>query len=120
MATVTVTLPSGAKPSGALVYADAFTVTLRHQNGWTKSFPTNAATLEVHDPVIAHQKFLATYTDKNSHDLFARLETLNHYRLKAGSWSLDILGGRGEDHLLVTGVTIERGHGLGPLVPRLA
>jgi cytochrome c oxidase cbb3-type subunit III len=66
-----VTLPSGAKPSGAPVYADAFTVTLRHQNGWTKSFPINAAKPEIHDPLMAHREFLATYTDKNSHDLFA-------------------------------------------------
>jgi hypothetical protein len=35
-------------------------------------------------------------------------------------WSLDILSGRGEDHLLVTAVRLQRRYGLGPLVPRLS
>src|SRR4051812_21673583 len=35
-------------------------------------------------------------------------------------WSLDILSGRGEDHLLVTTVRLQRSNGLGPLMPLLA
>jgi putative transposase len=35
-------------------------------------------------------------------------------------WSLDILSGRGEDHLLITTMRLQRRSGLGPLVPLLA
>ena len=38
----------------------------------------------------------------------------------AERWSLDILSGRGEDHLLVATLRLQRRSGLGPLVPLLA
>ena len=38
----------------------------------------------------------------------------------ANAWSLDILSGGGEDHLLVTAVRLQCGYGLRPLVPLLA
>jgi hypothetical protein len=36
------------------------------------------------------------------------------------TWRLAILSGRGENHLLVTAVRLQRRCGLGPLVPLLA
>lgn len=74
---VTVTLPSGARISGKQVYADAFNVSLRDGEGWIKTFSRQEnVKIQIEDPLAAHVNLLASYTDKNIHDLFAYLESL--------------------------------------------
>lgn len=74
--TLVVTLPSGKRLSGKEVYADRFLVSLRTSDGWVHTFQRNDIKLEERDPLAFHKKLLATYTDKQIHDLFAYLETL--------------------------------------------
>ncbi len=74
--TVFVTELSGTKYTGDQVYTDEFIVSLRDAKGWIRSWKRNAAAIEIHDPLAAHEKLLFTYTDKTIHDLFAYLETL--------------------------------------------
>jgi cytochrome c oxidase cbb3-type subunit 3 len=73
---VTVTDASGRTFSGEEVYSDEFSVTLREKSGWTHTWKRDAAKIDVHDPLAAHEKLLQTYTDQNIHDVFAYLETL--------------------------------------------
>jgi cytochrome c oxidase cbb3-type subunit 3 len=74
--TVSVTLPSGDELSGKQVYADSFLVSLRDDQGWVHTFSRDKVKIVIHDPLAAHEMLIATYTDKNIHDLFAYLETL--------------------------------------------
>jgi cytochrome c oxidase cbb3-type subunit 3 len=72
---VTVTLPSGVRVSGKQVYADAFNVSLRDDQGWNRTFSREGdAKIQIDDPLAAHINLLTAYTDKNIHDLFAYLE----------------------------------------------
>ena len=73
---VTVTDASGKTFHGEEIYSDEFSVTLRDKSGWTHSWKRDAAKIEEHDPLAAHEKLLQTYSDQNLHDLFAYLETL--------------------------------------------
>lgn len=66
---------SGRVFKGEQVYADAFFVSLRDSNGWLHSWPRNAVTVTVRDPLAAHVKLLQQYTDTDIHNLFAYLET---------------------------------------------
>jgi cytochrome c oxidase cbb3-type subunit 3 len=76
--TVTVTLPSGEKTEGRLVRIDDFIVTLTNADGTQSSFRRDgdAPKVEVHDPSQPHRDLLATYTDKDIHNLTAYLVTL--------------------------------------------
>jgi cytochrome c oxidase cbb3-type subunit III len=74
--TVTVTDESGKVFSGEQVYADEFLISLRDKTGWIYTWKRQLVTVEIHNPLDAHEKLLQTYTDKNIHDLFAYLETL--------------------------------------------
>jgi cytochrome c oxidase cbb3-type subunit 3 len=67
---------SGKKFEGEQVYSDEFLISLRDASGWMHTWKRDTVKLEVHDPLAAHVDLLATYTDKNIHDLFAYLETL--------------------------------------------
>jgi cytochrome c oxidase cbb3-type subunit III len=71
---VTITLASGQKVTGRLVYRDEFTLTLVDPDGWTRSWP--AAEVKIEDPLQAHFEQLGRYTDEEIHDVFAFLETL--------------------------------------------
>ncbi len=74
---VTVVLPSGASVSGKQVYADAFYVSLRDEQGWVRTFSRQGDTkIRIDDPLTAHISLLTAYTDKNIHDVFAYLENL--------------------------------------------
>lgn len=77
-ATVAVTLPSGEIARGQLVYMDEFLVTLRLSDGATRTIARDgdAPKVEVVDPLKAHKQMLATYTDKDIHDVTAYLVTL--------------------------------------------
>lgn len=75
--TVVVSLPSGEKMRGTLVHLDAFYVSLIDGDGNYHSWPlTRGLTAQVDDPLRAHRELLQRYTDKDIHDLFAYLETL--------------------------------------------
>ena len=76
ISTVTVVLPTGERVQGALLHLDEFTVALRDESGWYRSFPLDKVSIEVHDPLAAHRKLLDELTQQQFHDLFAYLETL--------------------------------------------
>jgi cytochrome c oxidase cbb3-type subunit 3 len=78
VATVTVTLVSGAMVEGQLVHIDDFLVTLKQSDGTTRSFRRNGnlPKVLVHDPLQVHKELLPVYTDKDIHDLTAYLVTL--------------------------------------------
>jgi len=75
--TVTITPPSGAPMSGALVQMDDFYVTYRDASGLIRVVRrTPALKVVKSDPLQAHHDLLDRITDKNIHDLVAYLETL--------------------------------------------
>lgn len=76
--TVTVTLPSGASYSGALVRVTDFDVTLRDASGQIRSFTRNdeSPRVEIKDPLQAHIDMLSKYKDADIHNLTAYLVTL--------------------------------------------
>jgi cytochrome c oxidase cbb3-type subunit III len=74
--TATVTLPDGKQFNGTLLLNDGFNVAIRGDDGWYRSWPANAVKVEVHDPLAAHEALLPRYTDKEMHDVFTYLETL--------------------------------------------
>ncbi len=61
---------------GTFLHRDQFTVTLRKADGSTATWQTKDAAVHVDDPLKAHRDLLPTYTDKETHDLLAYLETL--------------------------------------------
>ncbi len=74
---ITVIPTTGVRVSGKEVYADAFHVSLRDQNGWIRTFSRQGdIKIQIDNPLAAHEKLLTQYTDQNIHDLFAYLETL--------------------------------------------
>src|SRR5262249_50066255 len=75
-ARVTVTLPSGEQASGRLALRNEFTIALRDQSGWYRSWPASAVKFTVDDPRDAHAALLANYTDADMHDVLAYLQTL--------------------------------------------
>ncbi len=75
--TVTVTPPSGAAVSGALLQLDDFNVSLRDAAGTVQTFRrTPALKVVKSDPLAAHIALLGTITDKQLHDVVAYLETM--------------------------------------------
>jgi mono/diheme cytochrome c family protein len=75
--TVTVTPPSGAAISGALVEMDDQFVTLRNPDGTPRVVRRVPGTRVVkNDPLQAHHELLDRLTDTNIHDLVAYLETM--------------------------------------------
>ena len=74
--TVTVKDSSGKIFSGTQVYADEFLITLRDKSGWFHTWKRDTVEAQTHNPLLAHEKLLKTYTDKNLHDIFAYLVTL--------------------------------------------
>lgn len=74
--TAIVTLRSGARVKGELLNKDAFTVSIRDENGWYRSWPLGDVEAEIHDPLAAHRELVRKYTDADVHNLFAYLETL--------------------------------------------
>jgi cytochrome c oxidase cbb3-type subunit III len=74
--TATVTTADGKQYQGTLLLNDGFNVAIRDQDGWYQSWPRSAVKLAVHDPLAAHEALLPKYTDKEMHDMFTYLETL--------------------------------------------
>ena len=74
--TLTVTLPSGEKVSGARAYQDEFTVALRDASGRYRSWPASKVKIQEDDPAQAHADLLAKYTDDDIHNVMTYLMTL--------------------------------------------
>ncbi len=76
--TVTVTLAGGKTVEGRLVRIDDFFVALTDSEGLPRTFTRNGETpkVEIHDPLKPHRDLLATYRDKDIHDLTAYLVTV--------------------------------------------
>jgi mono/diheme cytochrome c family protein len=73
---ITVTLPSMQKMTGALAYQDEFVVGLRDSNGVYHSWPVGNVKYVVDSPVDAHVDLFPKYTDADIHNLMAYLQTL--------------------------------------------
>jgi cytochrome c oxidase cbb3-type subunit 3 len=76
--TVVVTLPSGEKLSGTLMWLTDFYVTLKDANGLLRTVARSgdSPAVAVTDPLQYHLEHMRTLTDKNMHDLTAYLVTL--------------------------------------------
>ena len=76
--TVTVTMPTGEKLQGRLLRIDHFIVTMVAEDGSVRSVRRDGdrPKVEVNDPVEPHRALLATYTEKDIHDVTAYLVTL--------------------------------------------
>jgi cytochrome c oxidase cbb3-type subunit 3 len=74
--TAIVTLPSGQKVQGKLLHLDGFCVALIDGDGRYRSWPLQQIKVQMHDPLAAHRALLQTYTDKDIHNVFSYLETL--------------------------------------------
>ena len=76
--TVTVTTADGQKVEGRLEQIDDFLVSLQLPDGTSRTFTRhgNVPAVVIHDPLEAHKKLLAKYTDKDIHDVTAYLVTL--------------------------------------------
>jgi cytochrome c oxidase cbb3-type subunit 3 len=75
-AKVTVTLPSGSTVTGKLAFHDEFTVALRDESGWYRSWPVSQVKYSIDAPAEAHADLLSKYTDDDIHNLMAYLQTL--------------------------------------------
>jgi mono/diheme cytochrome c family protein len=74
---VTVTAPDGQTVSGVLVQMDDFFVSLRTEDGTTRTIRrVPGMKIDRQDPFAYHIELLDRLTDKNMHDVVAYLETL--------------------------------------------
>jgi cytochrome c oxidase cbb3-type subunit 3 len=73
-----VTLPSGEKVEGRVARIDDFYVALQLEDGTIRSFTRrgDVPKVEMRDPLEPHKALLATYTNKDMHDVTAYLATL--------------------------------------------
>jgi cytochrome c oxidase cbb3-type subunit III len=74
--TATVTLSSGQVVSGQLKRIDDFDISLWDQDGSYRSWPRDAVTVTIKDPLAAHRNLLDRYTNQDMHNVLAYLETL--------------------------------------------
>jgi cytochrome c oxidase cbb3-type subunit 3 len=76
--TVAVTLPSGQTIEGRLDRIDDFLVLLTTAEGVQRSFSRrgDVPKVEVRDPLGAHRRLLAVYTDRDIHNVTAYLVTV--------------------------------------------
>jgi cytochrome c oxidase cbb3-type subunit 3 len=75
--TATVTLADGTKLDGDLTHDDEFEIAITGSDGWYRSWKRrDVKNVEIHNPMAAHQALMEKYTDKDIHNLFAYLVTL--------------------------------------------
>ena len=73
----TATVKDGSKTfQGKLVHVDEFEIGIIAQDGWYRSWPRARVQVEIHDPIAAHRALMPKYTDRDIHNVFAYLETL--------------------------------------------
>lgn len=73
---VVVTLADGKTFEGKLVHLDAFYVAMTDHSGAYHSWMLSTVKVHVEDPLQQHTELLNEYTNKDMHDVFAYLETL--------------------------------------------
>ncbi len=71
-----ITLPSGEIVEGKLNHLDEFSVAVTDANGWFRAFSRKEVKAEVTDKLAAHRALLDKLTQKQMHDLFAYVHTL--------------------------------------------
>jgi cytochrome c oxidase cbb3-type subunit 3 len=71
-----VTLKSGEVVEGKLNHLDEFSVAVTDANGWFHAYARNEVKVEVTDKLAAHRALLDKLTQKQMHDLFAYVHTL--------------------------------------------
>lgn len=74
--TAVVTLPGGKTVQGTLVHLDPFYVAVTDAAGNYHSWRRPSVKVVVNDPLSGHLELLGKYSNKDVHDLFAYLETL--------------------------------------------
>lgn len=74
--TAVVTLRDGTRFEGTVLHQDEFGIGIICQDGWYRSWPTEAVTIAVRDPLQTHRDLMSKYTEADVHNLFAYLETL--------------------------------------------
>ena len=76
--TASIHLPSGETIEGRLVRIDDFLVTIALADGTERTIRRDGDNpgISLHDPLKEHRDLLATYTDKDMHDVTAYLVTL--------------------------------------------
>jgi cytochrome c oxidase cbb3-type subunit 3 len=74
--TAVVTDASGEKFEGTVLLNDDFNIAITGKDGWYHSWPKSAVTVDLHDPIAAHEALLDKYTDADMHNIFTYLETL--------------------------------------------
>ncbi len=72
----TVKLPSGQSVTGKLAYRDEFTVAITDAAGYYRSWPMSKVTVTIDNPLDAHIKQLAKYTNDDLHNVLSYLQTL--------------------------------------------
>jgi cytochrome c oxidase cbb3-type subunit 3 len=72
----TVTDSAGKRHTGTLVALTNYDVALIDGDGWYHSWPLDAVTVDVKDPLSAHRALLPKYTNADMHNMLAYLETL--------------------------------------------
>lgn len=76
-AKISVTLPSGKIVTGELAYRDEFTIGLKDQSGWYRSWPASQVKFTIDAPAEVHETLLGKYTDAEIHNVMAYLQTLH-------------------------------------------
>jgi cytochrome c oxidase cbb3-type subunit 3 len=71
-----VILASGEVVEGKLEHLDEFSVSVTDANGWYRAFSRNEVKVEVNDKLAAHRAMLDKLTQKQMHDLFAYVHSL--------------------------------------------
>lgn len=72
----TVTLPSGEQLTGTVRHIDEFTLVMKEDSGWFRTFSRDQVKAELHDPLAAHRQLLEKITPAQIHDLFAFIASL--------------------------------------------
>src|ERR1700733_8086201 len=71
-----ITLASGQVVEGKLEHLDEFSVAVTDANGWYRAFPRKELKVEVTDKLAAHRALLDKLSQKQMHDLYAYVHTL--------------------------------------------
>jgi cytochrome c oxidase cbb3-type subunit III len=74
--TAKVTTKSGEVIEGKLNHLDEFSVAITDANGWFHAYSRNEVKVEVTDKLAAHRALLDKLTQKQMHDLYAYVHTL--------------------------------------------
>lgn len=67
---------SGRTWRGPIVLLTNFDIAIRDGDGWHRSWPLDAVTVQIDDPLAAHRELLSKYNDTEVHNVFAYLESM--------------------------------------------